>query len=74
MENRVKIFGFHILLRGVGAGTANANQDYTPITGTFKIAEDALTPSTTIPLNILSDDIDELDEQTVIITIDVLRC
>ena len=63
---------FSYTTEGVGAGTANANQDYTSITGTFKIAEDALTPSTTIPLNILSDDIDELDEQTVIITIDVL--
>ena len=48
MENRVKTFGFHILLRVVEPGTADANQDYTPITGTFKIAEDALTPSTTI--------------------------
>ena len=63
---------FSYTTEGGGAGTANANQDYTPITGTFKIAEDALIPSTTIPLNILSDDIDELDEQTVIITIDVL--
>ena len=48
------------------------NQDYTPITGTFKIAEDALTPSTPIELDILSDAIDELDAQTVIVTITVL--
>ena len=49
---------FSYTTEGVGAGTANANQDYTSITGTFKILEDALTPSTTIPLNIeLSDDI-----------------
>ena len=37
---------FSYTTEGGGAGTADANQDYTPITGAFKIAEDALTPST----------------------------
>ena len=63
---------FSYTTEGGGAGTATPNLDYTPTTGTFKIAEDALVPSTTIALPILSDDIDEPPTQTVIITIDVL--
>ena len=56
---------FQYTTEGGGAGTATANQDYIPLTGTFKIAEDALTPSTTIPLEILSDDIDELVDEFI---------
>ena len=47
-------------------------QDYTPVSGSFKIAAGSTTPATTIALPILSDDVDELDEQTVKVTIDVL--
>ncbi|MDA9935321.1 hypothetical protein N9C41_01930, partial [Candidatus Marinimicrobia bacterium] len=63
---------FSYTTEGGGAGTASPNQDYTPLTGTFKIVEDALAPSVTVPLVILADDVDELDEQTVKITISVL--
>ncbi len=53
-------------------GTATAAQDYTPISGAFKIAKGTLVPATTVTLPILSDDIDEVDQQTVVVTIDVL--
>ena len=52
-------------------GTATANQDYTPISGTFKIAAGSLTTTENIELPILSDDLDEIN-QTVKVTIAVL--
>ena len=53
-------------------GTATSGQDYTAISGSFKIAAGSTAPASPIALPILSDDIDELDEQTVKVTIDVL--
>jgi hypothetical protein len=52
---------FSYATEGDGAGTADANQDYTPLTGEFKIAAGSLTPASTVPLVILPDAIDELD-------------
>ena len=63
---------FSYKTEGASAGNANPSQDYTPLDGTFKISEGSLTPSVTVPLVILSDDIDESDQQTVKITIAVL--
>ena len=53
-------------------GTATSAQDYTPVSGSFKIDAGSLAPATTLALPILSDDVDELDQQTVRVTIDVL--
>ena len=53
-------------------GTATSGQDYTAISGSFKIVAGSTAPATSVALPILSDDIDELDEQTVKVTIDVL--
>ena len=53
-------------------GTATSGQDYTPVNGSFKIAAGSTTPASSIALPILSDTVDELDEQTVKVTLDVL--
>ena len=39
---------FSYTTEGGGAGTADANQDYTPLTGTFKIVEDLISLSSSI--------------------------